>query len=277
MTNNRKQKGAYLEKGVFRNMIKSICMFFAASFHKLENLFLSFAVGVSGIESLQQKSADLWDADTQHRLQEAPQVLSGLMAWEIPIADYIKPKGLVGIVGCGAGRDMIGFARLGFTVDGVDISEQATNAAKGFLDDAGIQGNVYCGDISYFTFPRSEYDAFVFSWYTYCYVFPASNRIKALKNLHAQLADDGCIVLTTLPYHGGCSLMVRVAQWVGALTGNQNPPEKGDCFKRNGNYEHHFTRDELETEARAAGFTMAEYREDLQAIAVLKKKKNAVA
>jgi len=114
--------------------------------HKAECFFTALAAGVFDLADWKDTEKEVWDQDTLYLLQELPIVLSGLMAWEIPILKYMKPGGTVGVIGCGAGRDMIAFAKEGFVVEGVDISDRAINAAKKFLADAGIEGKVYVGD-----------------------------------------------------------------------------------------------------------------------------------
>ena len=256
---------------IFRRIGASFFRFLAIFSHKISNLFLSLSAGMGDITAVQKQNQQMWDSDTQFWIQEAPQVLSGLMAWEIPIMEHFKPGGIIGVIGCGAGRDMIAFAREGFDVEGVDVAGKAVEAAKIFLTKEGVSAKVYQGDVSDFLFPGSIYDAFVFSWFTYCYIFPKEKRVAALKNIYPKLSDDGCVVLTVLPYHGECYAMTKLAGIVGKLTGNALAPVSGDVFKLNGHVEHLFTREEIEMEAEEAGFHVEVYKADTQVIAILKK------
>ncbi len=268
MSKSRMEKRA----SALRRLVTKMFLGVANSFSKVESFFTALAAGTCDPTDWVKRTQIFWDEDKSYLLQEAPLVLSGFMAWEEPIQEYLKPGGIIGVIGCGAGRDMIAFARLGYQVEGLDFSERAVAGAREFLARARVKGKVYCGDVTDFVFPGEGYDAFVFSWFTYGYIYSSARRMKALENLRPKLASDGCVILTFQPFHGEGRKMARVAHWMGRISGNPNPPVLGDGFNRALNFEHRFTREEIVRESERAGFRVTVYREARQVIAVLKKR-----
>jgi SAM-dependent methyltransferase len=236
------------------------------------NGLTAVAAGVCGVEDLVGRTMEDWDSDRNLGLLEAPNVFAGLMEWEKPIVGALRPNSVIGVIGCGAGRDLIPLAKMGFTVDGVDISPRAIRLAKEFMAKAGVSVDVYCADATEFTFPRKEYDAFIFSWFTYSYIPHAHRRIKALANLRDKLTPDGRVTLSFHRYNGRGIQMSRIASFVGRVTRNPDPPKVGDDFSRSLSYQHHFKHDEIRSEAGAAGYDIAAIHEGPQSVAILKKK-----
>jgi 2-polyprenyl-3-methyl-5-hydroxy-6-metoxy-1,4-benzoquinol methylase len=235
------------------------------------NGFTAVAAGVCGVDDLVNRTQEDWDSDRNLGLLEAPNVFAGLMEWEKPIVGALAPNSVIGIVGCGAGRDLIPLARMGFTVDGLDISPRAIRLAKEFMAKAGVSVDVYCADATEFTFPRERYDAFIFSWFTYSYIPHTHRRVKALANLRDKLSPEGHVTLSFHRYNGRGIQMSRIAAFVGRLTFNADPPRPGDDFGRSLSYQHHFKHEEVVDEARAAGYDVVAIHDGPQSIAVLKK------
>ncbi len=242
----------------------------ATALRRASVMLTAAAAGICGAETLVERTSRDWDLDQTYGLQEAPMVFAGLMEWERKLVGYLKPGGIIGIIGCGACRDLIGFARLGFTVDGLDISPRAIQNAKAYLAEAGITADLYCADIVDFTFPRECYDAFLFSWYTYSYIPHADRRVRALQSLRFRLTPPGTVILSFVPRVRERLEMGRIAHWIGRVTLNPHPPSDGDVFGNRLSYEHRFTRQEIEQEARAAGFDVVDYEDRRMAVAALK-------
>jgi SAM-dependent methyltransferase len=243
----------------------------AGALRTVSNGFTAVAAGVCGVDDLVGRTREDWDSDRNLGLLEAPNVFAGLMEWEKPIVGALKPNSVIGIVGCGAGRDLIPLARMGFTVDGVDISPRAIRLAKEFMAKADVAVDVYCADASEFVFPRPQYDAFIFSWFTYSYIPHAHRRIKALANLRDKLSAAGTVTLSFHRYNGRGIHMSQIAALVGRVTLNPDPPKPGDDFGRSLSYQHHFKHQEIVDEATAAGYDVVAIHDGPQSIAVLKR------
>jgi 2-polyprenyl-3-methyl-5-hydroxy-6-metoxy-1,4-benzoquinol methylase len=255
-----------IRKGITAALLAASGMLRVAS-----NGLTAVAAGVCGVDDLVSRTQEDWDSDRNLGLLEAPNVFAGLMEWEKPIVGALKPNSVVGVIGCGAGRDLIPLARMGFTVDGVDISPRAIRLAKEFIAKAGVHVDLYCADATEFIFPRKEYDAFIFSWFTYSYIPHSHRRIQALVNLRDKLAPDGRVTLSFHRYNRRGEHVSRIASFVGKITLNPNPPKPGDDFGRSLSYTHHFRQEEIVGEARAAGYDVLSLHDGPQSIAVLKK------
>jgi SAM-dependent methyltransferase len=253
-----------------RSVLLSVLSAGAQLLHRGSQVLTSAAAGASDLEQLIKRTTTEWNDDEAYGLQEAPNVFAGLREWEQSYGDFLKPGGRVGIIGCGAGRDVIALAQLGYAVEGVDISPAAIARAKEYLVTLGVPGQVYCADITDFVFPQDRYDAFIFSWYTYSYIPRSVRRIKALKNLSTKLDHDGCVIVTFISSRGRPRRASRISTWMARLTRNPNPPVIGDVFNRRLSYGHHFDREEIIEEARAADFDVASYKEGRVATAVLR-------
>ena len=60
-------------------------------------------------------------------------VHAGLMEHERQFVAALPAGASIGIIGCGGGREMVALSRLGFQVDGVDVSPAAVDFARAQL------------------------------------------------------------------------------------------------------------------------------------------------
>jgi SAM-dependent methyltransferase len=94
-------------------------------------------------------------------------------------------------VGCGPGRNAIHLAAAGFTVDAVDLSDNAIAWARGRADEAGVTVDFRCGDAFAAT---GRYDLIYDSG---CFHhLPPHRRISYLALLARTLAPGGHFALT---------------------------------------------------------------------------------
>ncbi len=233
--------------------------------------FAALARGLFRLDQATQRTRKAWDELPAY--SECAHVQSGLMAWEQQAYGRIKPRSTLGLIGCGAGRDLFALASLGFTVDGLDWSAAAIAEAKAQAAQMCVNARLYCGDAASFVFPRRYYDAFIFSWRTYGYIPDAKQRVAALRLLSEKLNRDGSVILSFVPYTGEGQRFVRLARLIGRATGNPDLPSPGDIFdSRTLMCERFFVRAELEAEARMACFQVTDYQEAPQAtVAFLRK------
>ena len=247
---------------ILRNLATGALVAGARFLERASNALTAVAAGVCGEEDLLDRSQRHWDR-TFGPFYQDHDIFAGLMEWEKRVYDaYLPGRKRIGLIGCGPGRDLIALGQLGHEVEGVEISRQAAEMAKSHLAEAGIQGTVHCGDISRFVFPGEQYDAFIFSWFTYIFVPHANRRIQMLKKIRPKLAPDGCIILFFIATREHRSRpFIELARWVARVTRNPQPPELGDDFAQDLHYSHAFTREEIFTEAEAAQFEVVHYEE----------------
>jgi SAM-dependent methyltransferase len=73
----------------------------------------------------------------------------------------IRPGARVLDAGCGTGQFAIAFAQRGCAVDGVDLSSEMIERARGHATEAGIEIRFWAGDLAALDAPDGAYDAIV--------------------------------------------------------------------------------------------------------------------
>lgn len=242
-----------------REAAARLLLFLAQGCSALSRVLLYAAAGICDLPALARLSASRWDRTADFK--ERRILDAGLIELEERALGHMPVRGRIGIIGCGGGRDLLAWARRGCAVDGVDISPSAVDCARKELASAGLDGNVYRADAADFSFPGESYDAFVFSWFTYAYIPGCARRVRALRGAGRKLSENGRVVLTfNLRAREDPSKAFRLARAVARATGNPSPLEPGDAVGDHFVYEHSFTRAEIESEAAAAGFGLADWQ-----------------
>jgi len=229
------------------------------SLHLASRAAMYLAAGTLRLDDLREAIANTW----HEFFRSEAAILSGLMSWERGFyGRFLKPGDHVLLVGSGTGRDLIALLKLGYRVDGLDVSASAIALARRMLDQECLAAEVSTGAIE--TVPlAASFDAFVFSWFCYGYIPQTSSRIGALRKVKAQLNPGGRILISYVPAdRPPRSLPIRLARLAARLTRSDWRPELGDVLgpgagdRRAIRYEHQFQEGELDEEARAAGLTV---------------------
>jgi SAM-dependent methyltransferase len=237
-------------------------------------LWFYAAAGAVRLANLRAAIEREWD-DAGALLWEG-YICSGLMPWERDFyLRFLKPDDRLLVVGCGTGRDLLALLELGYRAEGLDVAPQCTAIAGRLLRKRGFEVPLYTGAIETIGLP-GRFDAFIFSWFCYSYIPESKTRIHVLRKLREQLNPGGRILVTyapakTLPHR----LPILLTQLVASLSGSDWRPEYGDFVRVSHrgryfiHYEHQFTREGLEGEARAAGLTVAFHETADEGTAVL--------
>jgi SAM-dependent methyltransferase len=194
---------------------------------------------------------------------EHAQASETLYEWESDFyLKHLAPGGHVLLFGCGAGRDLLGLARAGFRVDGLDIAPGAVAACRKRLEKLGIAARLYAAPVEDVRF-ETVYDAAVFTWQGYGLIPERAARIRSLQALRSALCPGGRILLTYLPA-AGPSRGAQLAMLVSRLTASGWSPAPNDTIdlsSRSGELalymEHRFTAAEVVAEAQAAALRVA--------------------
>ena len=239
---------------------------------RVNRLPLAIAGGLLTPRDRQAWQQRQWNADADC-YAEAERVGFGLTRWEREIFDRWFPgSGRVVVAGCGAGREMIALAEMGYEVSGFDLISAAVKHANQNLVERGVPGRVVTADAADYPFDGGPYAGIFFSWYVYSYVCPRAQRIVVLNRLRNALRDDGCVALVLASPRGprrGPTL--RVAQAVARFTRNPVLPEEGDWLDPGLQWIHVTTREEMEQEARDAGLKLVEWVPDPRTVALLER------
>jgi SAM-dependent methyltransferase len=242
------------------------------SLHLASRAFMYLAAGALRLHDLREAIANTW----HEFFRSEAAILSGLMSWESAFfGRFLKPGDHVLLVGCGTGRDLIALLKLGYRVDGLDVSARAIALARRMLEREHLSAELSTGPIEVVALP-GRYDACIFSWFCYGYIPQADSRIAVLRKVQALLNPGGRILISYVPAdRPPRSLPIRLARLAARLTRSDWRPELGDVIgpgagdRRAIRYEHQFQEGELDGEARAAGLTVVFHERDDAGTAVL--------
>lgn len=108
--------------------------------------------------------------------------------------EFFDPTaGAVLDVGCGAGRTTRRLAERGFDVTGIDVSERMIRTATDLYPDIQFQ----VADVVDLPFDDEVFEYVLFSAYGLDYVYPESDRLNALEEVHRILRPGGVFAFNT--------------------------------------------------------------------------------
>src|SRR5262249_16875027 len=150
---------------------------------------------------------------------------------------HVKPGGRVLDVGCGAGREALGFARTGFRVTAIDIAPGMIAAARANAERPGLPIDVQVRDSPELNEPPGSYGGVYLAFSVLHHVPGRARRIDVLRRVRTALAADGALIAVVV-YRGPRGLLSRsrlvdLLRRVGAwLPGRWQVSEAGDGYAR---------------------------------------------
>lgn len=185
---------------------------------------------------------------------------------------YANKRGKVLVIGCGAGREAIQFAKLGHEVEGIDYIPDLITLAKNWAERLNLGIKYEMQDIIEYLPAPDFFEYIVFSIFL---TIPTSElRLKVLKKLYHSLKSNGLLFIYF------CDLrdknLILKNKFLGHPLKIFNPfYENGDYFYHS-TFKHDFKIEELEKEIKKAGFELVKASYDVYGLAVLRKspKKN---
>jgi len=161
---------------------------------------------------------------------------AGTEAFERELVErYVRPGGSILDIGCGAGREAIGFARAGFRVVGIDIAPQMIEAARHNARALGVAIDFRVQSATDLDEPPSHDGAF-FSG-SFQHVPGRALRIATLRRIGRALTLRGVLILS-VSYREPLGLLsrTRIVDWLRALGARALGPrrfaEPGDGYIR---------------------------------------------
>jgi SAM-dependent methyltransferase len=106
---------------------------------------------------------------------------------------FPKPPALVLDLGCGTGRTTVGLAARGYEVVAVDLSERMIERARAL--HPGLDFRVM--DAARLLFDPASFDAVMFSFNGIDLIFPCTDRLACLREIHRVLRPGGGFVFST--------------------------------------------------------------------------------
>ncbi len=192
--------------------------------------------------------------------------LPGLFAWELDLLDgYNIRSGRMLVLGAGRGRETIALARRGLTVVGVELNENAIQAASRLALEAGVQAPFHRADFLQLPYKPASFDYLLLSSIMYSATPGLSNRQAWLRNMLRVLSPVGLAILSFEAGHHPRSrlgrLRIRITQALARLPGANPAYQPGDTCEQPGHFLHAFAHEqELREEFSGAGVFIHEIK-----------------
>ncbi len=189
--------------------------------------------------------------------QDDHDVTRGLHDWEQQLIGSLATRGRALACGCGTGREVIGLARLGFQVMGVDIVETVVERARENARKAGMEADFEVQDITTLSLSKGPFDLVTLLGYPYSLIPTRRKRIEMLSRIRSVLTPNGRCLINF--YTRQCTKrqqwVHRLRKLVAFVTFGNRECQVGDIIHQ-GAFFTHFFQDpkEIEEEARAAEF-----------------------
>jgi hypothetical protein len=186
---------------------------------------------------------------------------SGLRHWESEMVErYFKTCKSLLVAGVGGGREVLALQKLGYEVDGFECYEPFVSFAQELLKKENCIPSVRLAPRDQCPINGQIYDGLIIGWGAYMCIQGRELRINFLKNMRAQARDGSPILLSFFarPRDGrylktilmiGNSIRWFLRKDALELGDDLYPPH----------YVHHFTKKEIISDLRDAGFELKFY------------------
>ena len=134
------------------------------------------------------------------------------------------------VPGCGYGRNSLYFAKLGFSVTGIDISPVAIDIAKRNAEKHNLNIEYIVGDVLEMLPTNKKYDG-IFA-HNLLHLFLEDDRMKLINGLIESLKISGILVVNVFSVND-------------PSFGEGTYVEENTFFESDGHYSHYFTEKEL--------------------------------
>jgi 2-polyprenyl-3-methyl-5-hydroxy-6-metoxy-1,4-benzoquinol methylase len=115
----------------------------------------------------------------------------------IILEKYLRPPARVLDVGCGAGRESLALAKMGYEVWGIDLVPEMIERARENALREGVRVNFEVMDASSLGFPQESFDYCVMLSQVIEHIPTRKRRIETLKGVRRVLKKGGILILTT--------------------------------------------------------------------------------
>jgi len=187
--------------------------------------------------------------------------LSGLYPWEKQaVEEFFPPAGSLGVLGAGAGREIIELHRLGYTIRAWECNAELRRRAREIFDTHSLDLDILpmqpdlCPDF------EENVDAVILAWGVYSLIRGRAIRVRLLEKLRAYSRPNAPLLLSFF--------LVSEPAWARRLTGRiarvLRPILRGPLFedgdRLSPRFVHLFSRESLCSELEEAGWSVADFR-----------------
>lgn len=186
---------------------------------------------------------------------------AGLTQDETILWEHVPTReGKLLVLGGGGGREAIFFARQGWPVTALDISEGMLAEARSVTQARGLEIETVQGDLATFDPPAQSFDAVWTSMFLYSLVLGRARRIAMLQRIRGALTPGGWLVVS---FHFDPNARVgakvdRLRRLIARLTFGNPGYQNGDILFGTLEFRHTFASEaDLRAEFAASGFDVA--------------------
>ncbi len=148
--------------------------------------------------------ADKFDRPEEVALHSV-EVANGFEEWERDfVSRFMGRRGSVLDVGCGAGREAIALAGLGFEVTGIDPAGRMIEAARKNADGQGARVHFEIKSAVAIDHPPASFDYVLFSRAVYSFIPTRALRVSVLRSVGRVLKPGGTAVFSVYYYGRRC-------------------------------------------------------------------------
>ena len=184
----------------------------------------------------------------------------GLAPWERRAIETYFPDGArTMVLAVGGGREVVALRRLGFDARGWESHPELAASAQVLLSDEGHPGVIHFARRDEVPHGDEIFDAVILGWSMYTLVHGRGKRVDLLRAIRRRVAEGGPVLLSFFDRAGDDARSISVSRFANLFRRalRRNPIEIGDDMLPN--VVHRFTREEIETELRSAGFELLHF------------------
>jgi SAM-dependent methyltransferase len=117
------------------------------------------------------------------------------------LAELVPPCSRVLDAGCGYGRIALPLARLGYRIDGIDLSPEMVEAARLAAQEESLEVGFTLGSMTKLPLEDTAFDAVICLWSTFNELLDGSEQLAAVKEMRRVLVQGGLLLIEGRPYH----------------------------------------------------------------------------
>ncbi|MBN2713299.1 MAG: class I SAM-dependent methyltransferase [Planctomycetes bacterium] len=180
------------------------------------------------------------------------------------IERHLKTGGTILDLGCGTGRHLVYFGKLGHKVCGVDLSPHMLDEASANCLANNVDASLVLGDMISPPLNGERFDAVLMMFSTFGLIRGVENRQKLLENTKKLLKKDGRLIFHVHNRNFGASaVMEKYRQLRDGIKSYLGECEPGDMIMKNYRniqdlYCHFFTMDEVREILHNCGYNLVE-------------------
>lgn len=135
--------------------------------------------------------------EEQEVLHHSKEVSEGFEEWEEEFVErFMKHRGRVLDVGCGAGREAIALAKNGFEVTGIDLAPRMVSQAVRNTKKEKLDIRFEVKSVTELDYPEQSFDYVLFSRGVYSCIPTKNLRIKTLQEIKKIIKPDGFLTFS---------------------------------------------------------------------------------